>query len=74
MSLKRVPSFSGRPDFPKGLQVGLSFGCRRWSDVHAPTGLPPSLLQVLVVDDDGCSSKEIASQLKELGYVGAWLV
>lgn len=75
MTIKRVPSFSTRPDFPKGLQVGRQNGYQGGVQGHSNYPIPRASirpLQVLVVDNDAHASKEIVSQLDTLGYIGAY--
>lgn len=67
--MKRVPSFSGRPGFPSGLQVQYMFGdgtvttFRGFLCSHA-------FAQVLLVEADTQSREKVSKQLQQLTYVG----
>ena len=75
--LRRVPSFSGRPGFPNGLQVLPAYICAiginqlgRISEKPIHMGLF-KLLQVLVVDAEDQSSICLQQKLQELSYEGS---
>ena len=69
--MKRVPSFSHRPGFPKGLQVRVAlqnsqaFGCLASSSV-----VKSSRTQVVLVESDAKARRQAEGQLEALSYVG----
>ena len=72
--LKRVPSFSCRPGFPKGLQVCtayLSFKVHIMQEVCLQ--IASAHVQVLLVETDRQSRDKVSKQLKQLSYVGKCL-